>query len=185
MMMDKMNRRAFLKSAGTVALAVAAAGVLTACGDEPVPAPAPTPAYKPTPIQPAKPEENAAGIDISDVIVTNGRMEKSDHSTEYYAFFRFTAKNTSEATITLNSYSFTVKLDDGAEKTVNSIYNQEQNGHLVSFDEKAVDAGSSVQIAVNIVIDKETYDSWNSKSRKVELIAHNDGKTASFTLQTK
>lgn len=183
-MMDKMNRRAFLKSAGTVALAVAAAGVLTACGED-APAPAPTPTYKPTPIQPAKPEENTAGIDISDVIVTNGRMEKSDHSTEYYAFFRFTAKNTSEATITLNSRSFTVKLDDGAEKTVNSIYNQEQNGHLVSFNEKAVGVGSSAQIAVNIVIDKETYDSWNSKSHKIELIAHNDGKTAGFTLQTK
>ena len=47
-MMDKMNRRAFLKSAGTVALAVAAAGVLTACGED-APAPAPTPTYKPTP----------------------------------------------------------------------------------------------------------------------------------------
>ena len=179
-MMEKMTRRTFMKCAGAATLAVAFAGALTACGQETPPA-APT---QPTPTQPTKPEANNTGIEVSDISTNTGYMNKQDGSKVLYAFVKFTGKNTSNAPITLNRDTFTIKLDDGAEQKVNSIFDRDGT-HMTSFGSKELKAGESAALGLNIVISQSVYDNWNKDNHKIEMIAHNNGATASFKFQTK
>lgn len=180
-MTKKMTRRTFLKCAGSAALAVAAAGALTACGPEDVPTPAPTPSTKPSL---EKPTKNDTGLDV---ISTDGYglggSSKNDVDT-LYANFWFTVKNTSNASITLNQDSFTVKLNDGEEQKLIGIYDQ-IGTELKSFTTKELKAGVNAPIAVRINVNREGYNSILSGNPKVELIAHNNGATASFKFQPR
>lgn len=177
-MMEKMTRRTFLKCAGSAALAVAAAGALTACGPEDVPTPAPTPSVKPSPEKPAK---NDTGIDIVSFDGYGAGGSKKDGVETLYAKFRFTAKNTSNAPITLTKDTFTVKLNDGEEQKLIGIYDQTENG-AKSFTTKELKAGESAPIEVRTNINRVGYDNILTGIPKVELVVHNNGATASFKL---
>lgn len=179
-MMEKMTRRTFLKCAGSAVLVVAAAGALTACGPEDVPTPAPTPSVKPSL---EKPTQNKTGLDISDTGYGVGYVSVNGVK-EPYATFTFTVKNTSSASITLTRDSFTVKLDDGEEQKLIGIYDQTEKG-IKSFTTKELKAGESAPIAVRINVSESVYNSMFTDNHKVEMIAHNNGATASFKFQTK
>lgn len=175
-MMEKMTRRTFLKCAGSAALAVAAAGALTACGPEDVPMPAPSTAVNPSL---EKPTKNDTGLDISSIEGYGAGGSSKNGVETLYATFQFTVKNTSKASITLNQDSFTVKLNDGEEQKLIGIYDQTENG-IKSFTTKELKASESAPIAVRINVNKAGYNSVLTGSLKVELIAHNNGATASF-----
>lgn len=159
-MMEKMTRRTFMKGVGAVALAAAFAGSLTACASA------------------------GAGIDASDIKVTRGYMDKQDGSKSYFGFVKFTVKNTSGASITLTKDTFTVKLDDGAEQKIDSIYDQVENG-LKGIGSKELKAGESAAIGVSFGISQSVYDSLKKDNHKIELIAHNNNTTSSFTISSK
>lgn len=159
-MMEKMTRRTFMKGVGAVALAAAFAGSLTAC------APAGT------------------GIEASDIKTTHGFMNNRDGSKKYFGFVMFTVKNTSGASITLTRDIFTVKLDGGTEQKIDSVYDQVADG-LQTFGSKELKAGESAAIAVSFDISQSVYDSWKKDDHKIELIAHNNNTTSSFTVSSK
>lgn len=182
-MMEKMTRRTFLKCAGSAALAMAAAGALTACGPEdvPTPAPAPAPSVKPSL---EKPTKNDTGIDVVSIDGYGVGGSSTNGVETLYAKFPFTVKNTSNAPITLTKDTFTVKLNDGEEQKLIGIYDQTENG-AKSFTTKELKAGESAPIEVRININKSNYNSILSGNPKVELIVHNNGATASFKFQPR
>lgn len=156
-MMDKMNRRAFLKSAGTVALAVAAAGVLTACGED-----------APVPIT----------FEISKL--SSGRMH-SNTTNKDYALIYLTVKNTGAVSFTVSTDNFTVKLDGGTEQKTVGLY-EVAGLNMSSAKSKELKAGESASLAVSAEIDNETYNTWLEKEHNIDLIAHIGGnnRTLSF-----
>lgn len=175
-MMEKMTRRTFLKCAGTTVLAAVAAGALTACGPEDVPTPAPSTAVNPLL---EKPTKNDTGLDISSIEGYGAGGSSKNGVETLYAKFLFTVKNTSNASITLNQDSFTVKLNGGEEQKLIGIYDQTEKG-AKSFTTKELKAGESAPIEIRINVNKSGYNSILTGIPKVELIAHNNGATASF-----
>lgn len=153
MMMDKMNRRAFLKSAGTVALAVAAAGVLTACGED-APAPAPSVEFKATKLYTTISYGDQA---MTQITGTNVAMELE-------------AKNSTSAEIKLTKDLFAMELE-GKSASIDIMRLKVPQGYTQK-DEITVKPGETVTIALVHHLEAKTEEElnkWTASAGKMKV----------------
>lgn len=183
-MMNKITRRTFLKTAGTAVLAVAAAGALTACSDE-TPAPAPSQTFKPTYIQPEKPETNETNVDISDFWTVRGTSTHEDNSKTLYGIVCFKIKNTGKSEMNLSADIFDVKVDNQL-KSGKYLYKQTETYGLTSKDmPKTLAAGASANLAVSVEVDSSLYAMWYQNNHEITLTVKNNDASADFKFSTK
>lgn len=102
MMRKKLTRREFLKSTGVTFAAIAAAGMLTACGggDTPVP-PTPTPTPDPEP---------STDVDLGRIKIGNGMMSAAKQKIQdgvYSWRIGFLARATEDVTLTKSNFKAT------------------------------------------------------------------------------
>lgn len=162
MMMDKMNRRAFLKSAGTVALAVAAAGVLTACGED---APAPSVEFKATRITTSIGYKDQA---MTQVTGTNVAMELE-------------VKNSTSTEIKITKDLFAMELE-GKSASIDSMRLKVPQGYTEK-EEIPVKPGETVTIALVHHLEaktKEELSKWVASAGKMKVTVKYGGLNKTF-----
>ena len=162
MMMDKMNRRAFLKSAGTVALAVAAAGVLTACGED---APAPSVEFKATKLYTTISYSDSA---MTQITGTNVAIDLE-------------VKNGTGAEIKLTKDLFAMELE-GKSASIDIMRLKVPQGYTQK-DEIPVKPGETVTIALVHHLEaktKEELSKWVASAGKMKVTVKYGGLNKTF-----
>lgn len=170
-MIEKMTRRAFMKSVGTVAFAVAAVSALTACSGNDVPS-------QPAPVVP-KPDESEikkeTGLALSDMSVARTRLDNKPCCTVL-----FKLKNTGTEKATISASTFGMKLDGADEqKAVYIMFRSAQGA------QRELAAGESEECRIFFYLSQEIYDSWMTTNREMELIVHNNDAKSSMKISLK
>ena len=168
-MIEKMTRRAFMKSVGTVAFAVAAVSALTACGGNDVPS-------QPTPVVP-KPDEdkNETGLELSDMSVARATLEYKPCCTVL-----FKLKNTGTEKATISASTFGMKLDGADEQKAECIIFRNAKGA-----QRELAVGESEECRIFFYLSQEIYDTWMTTDREMELIVHNNDAKSSKKISLK
>ena len=180
-MSEMMKRRTFLKTAGAVAAALAASGVLTACGgDAPAPAPAPAP---------------STGGTSTDIVM--GDFTKTGYSGfTFKRAYQSSAKDVpvpawgasflinTEKGFTFTRENFSIKAD-GKELTSylgiwNRVESSENQNRITVTDTLTVEPGkTNVQISVYFRVTEEQFQNGGN----IEATIQNDGKK--YTIKGK
>lgn len=169
-MIEKMTRRAFMKSVGTVAFAAAAVSALTACSGNDVPS-------QPAPVVP-KPDEskNETGLTLSDMSVASATLDYKP-----CCKVEFKLKNTGTEKATISANTFGMKLDGADEQKAVYIMFRSAQGAV----QRELAAGESEECRIFFYLSQEIYDTWTTTDREMELIVHNNDAESSMKISLK
>lgn len=171
-MIEKMTRRAFMKSVGTVAFAAAAVSALTACSGNDVPS-------QPAPVVP-KPDESESkketGLTLSDMSIASATL---DHKPCCTVLFKLKNTGTEKATISANTFG--MKLDGADEQK--AVYIRFRSAQGAAQRELAV--GESEECRIFFYLSQEIYDTWTTTNREMELIVHNNDAESSMKISLR
>lgn len=182
-MIEKMTRRAFMKSVGTMAFAVAAVSTLTACGGSG----SSTPDPKPTPSTPTTPTTLG---DIEIQKITNGLVswrKKDGIPLGWGVYLKATIKNTSNKDIPLGDFKVEAKIDS-TNRTQYSVDRLEGENALYPIDPAALlKAGESMTIQVTYETTKAFFDEWKGGkgNHSFEATLIYDGKKVTYSSKTR
>lgn len=163
-MMEKISRRAFLKGAGTVAFAVAAAGALTACSDE---------GGASVPNMEFNPKKVYASILYKDQEMTQV------HSTRVSMEFEVTNKSNTEVKISKDLFAMEL---DGKSVTTDAMASKIGN-NLSAKDEIQVKPGETYKLAVIHNLEAKTqeeFKTWYENARKLKVTVKYGGQNKVF-----
>ena len=181
-MSEMMKRRTFLKTAGAVAAALAASGVLTACGgDAPAPAPAPTP---------------SVGSTSTDIVM--GDFTKTGYGGfTFKRAYQSSAKNVpvpaygatfwinTEKGFTFTSENFSAKVNGQELTSYLGIWNREEskaNENRVTVTETLTVKPNQTNVMVGVYF-RVTEEQFKSNGDSIEMTIQNDGKK--YTIKGK